>query len=195
MKRVMIYSMNLNYIDYVKSNRKNEIKKIFVNSFPKSERFPFFILRRCSKGTNVIFNVILDKDKLIGMEYIIECSDFTYLMYLAVDKKQRNNGYGSQVLSNLIKKYKNVILSIERPDKNCYNEKNKRKNFYLRNGFYETNKFIGDNGVEYELLCTNKNYIVTPQKLKERYTKMASSIMMKWLIGKLFNVDDINFIN
>ena len=36
-----------------------------------------------------------------------------------------------------------------------------RKNFYIRNGFYETNNFICDGGIEYEILCTNKNLAIT----------------------------------
>ena len=36
--------MNLKYIDYFKSDYKNYIKKIYTDSFPKSERFPFWVL-------------------------------------------------------------------------------------------------------------------------------------------------------
>lgn len=186
--------MNLKYIDYFASEHKNEIKKVYMNSFPKNERFPFWILKRCSKEKNVVFNVILEGDKLIGMEYIINCENYAYLMYLAVDKNQRENGYGSKILDDLTKKYETIILSIERPDKDSNDNSKKRKKFYLKNGFYETNKFIEDNGVQYEILCTNKDYTITKEKLEERYTKMTDSTLMKWLISKLFNVYNICFI-
>lgn len=82
--------MNLKYIDYFVSEHKNEIKKLYMNSFPKDERFLFWILKRCSKEKNVVFNVILEDNKLIGMEYIIKYENISYLMYLAVDKSQRD---------------------------------------------------------------------------------------------------------
>lgn len=44
-----------------------------------------------------------------------------------------------KVLSNLSKKYKTIILSIERAYNNIKDEKLHRKEFYLRNGFYSTN--------------------------------------------------------
>lgn len=186
--------MELKYKDYFRSNHKNEVRKIYMNSFLKNERFPFFLLKHCSKEKNVIFNEILDNDKTIGMEYIIECSDFVYLMYLAIDKNKQGNGYGSKALDDLKRRHKTLILIIERPDRKIIDDRIKRKKFYLKNGFYETNKFIEDNGIQYEILCTKKDYIVTKEKMKERYTKMTNSIIVKYLITKLFNANNINFI-
>lgn len=186
--------MELKYINYNKSNQKKNVKKIYINSFVKAECFPFWVLKYCSKEKNVIFNEISDDAEIVGMNYIINCSDFAYLMYLAIDENQRGKGYGSKVLDDLIKKYKNVMLCIERPGINAYGEKERRKKFYIRNGFYETNKFIYDNGIEYELLCTNKKLIITEEKMKERYIKMSTSPIIKIFIGKIFNVNNIKFV-
>lgn len=186
--------MKLKYIDYFKYKNKNEVKKIYINSFPKSERFPFWILKHCSKEKNVLFNAILDNDKLIGMEYIINYENKSYLMYLAIDKNERKKGYGSNILKDLIKKYENIILSIERPDKEINDNKIIRKNFYLRKGFFETNKFIKDNNIEYEILCSNKEYNITKGDLEKRYLKMTNSKIIKYFIGKIFNLKNINFI-
>lgn len=186
--------MNLKYIDYFASEHKKQIKDIYVNSFPKDERFPFWILKNCSKEKNVLFNVILDNNKVIGMEYIINYENTAYLMYLAIDENQRGKGYGSKILEDLIKKYETIILSIERPNEDLDDNREMRKKFYLRNGFFETNKFIQDNSIEYEILCTNKDYDITKEDLEKRYIKMTSSTIMKFLIGRIFNVYNICFI-
>ncbi len=187
--------MKLEYIEYFKSKHKSEIKKLYIKSFPKSERFPFWILKQCSKQENVSFNAILDDDKLIGMQYIITYENMTYLMYFAIEENRRRNGYGSKVLEDLMKKYETIILSIERIKEDLRGNKERRKSFYIRNGFIETNKFIKDAGIEYEMLCTNKNYNITKEDLEKRYTKMTDSKIMKYIIGKMFNVYNINFIN
>ena len=51
-----------------------------------------------------------------------------------------------------------MILSIEKASEECNDNKLKRKEFYLRNGFISSNKYIIDNGVKYEILITNKIY-------------------------------------
>ena len=186
--------MELKYISYNKSKHKNDIKKMYINSFMKAERFPFWLLKYCSKEKNVIFNEISNNEGTVGMNYIIDCSDFAYLMYFAIDENQREKGYGSKVLEDLIKKHKNVMLCIERPDMNFCGDKERRKKFYIRNGFYETNKFIYDSGVEYELLCTNKELLITEEKLQERYIKMTTSPLIRILIGKIFNINNIKFV-
>lgn len=186
--------MELKYSSYNKSNHKKDLKKIYINSFIKAERFPFFLLKNCSKGKNVVFNEVSDEGNLVGMIYIINCSNFAYLMYLAIDEKYRGNGYGSKILKDIISKNENVVLCIEKVDMDTYGEKQRRKNFYIRNGFYETNNFICDGGIEYEILCTNKNLAITEKMMRERYEKMCNCRVTKLLISKMFNVNNIEFL-
>lgn len=184
--------MNFKYLDYFKTKNKTDIKKIYIKSFPKNERFSFWMLKKCAKEKNVKFETIVNDNKVIGIVYLINYDNISYLMYFAIDEKFRNKGYGSKVLKDLIKKYKTIILSIERPKKELkYSQK--RKEFYLRNGFNETNKFIIDSGVEYEILCTKKSFKITKEILENRYNKMSNSIILKYLIRKTFNTK-INFI-
>ena len=123
-----------------------------------------------TKEKNVKFNVIYSKDKVIGFQYIIEYDNIGYLMYFAIEKSQRNNGYGSEILKELNKSYKNVLKKSEQVS----DIKHKRKQFYLRNEFVGTNKYIVDNNVEYELLCNNSNLNITKEILEKRYTMMTS---------------------
>ncbi|MBR1376589.1 MAG: GNAT family N-acetyltransferase [Bacilli bacterium] len=182
--------MNLKYIDCNKSKYKDEIRNLYLNAFPKEERFPFWILKHSIKNNNIL-NVIIDNGKFVGMEYIVNCDDSFYLMYFAISKESRNKSYGSKVLSDLKKTYKTIFLSIEKPNDDL---SSRRKEFYLRNGFYETNKYYIDAGIKYELLCTNKDYKITEELLRKRYSNMSNSKIVRYIIGKTFNMNNIKFI-
>lgn len=182
--------MNLSYIEYNKCKDKKKVKKIYIESFNKNERFPFWLLKKCSKEDNILFNVIYDENVIIGFQYVINFDNISYLMYFAIDKKNRNKGYGSELLKQLSSKNKNILLSIEKPS-NRYDITHKRKQFYLRNGFKSINKFIIDNDVEYELLCNNEKIEVNEKIMKKRYTCMTSSKFIRYIISKLFNVNNI----
>ena len=183
--------MNFNYVDFMSSSDKKLIKKLYYESFDKDERFPFWLLKKCSKEKNVKFNVIYNKEKVIGFQYIIEYDSIAYLMYFAIEKNQRNNGYGSEVLKELNKNYKNVLLCIEKTNEKLFDIKYERKQFYLRNGFAGTNKYIVDNNVEYELLCNNNNLDITKEILEKRYTMMTNFKILRFIISKKFNVYNI----
>lgn len=182
--------MNIKLTDYNKCKDKNIIKRIYLNSFSKEERFPFWLLVKCSKEDNVSFNVVYDNNVVIGFQYIINYDDISYLMYFAIDSNSRNKGYGSEILNQLTKQNKNILLSIEK----VLSEEDityKRKQFYLRNGFESTNRFLIDNNVEYELLCNNSKLNITKELLQGRYVNMSKSKIIKYIISKTFNVNDI----
>ncbi len=181
----------IEYADYINSKNKNKVKKIYNYSFPKNEQIPFWILRKTSKSDNVLFKEIILNNKTIGFIYLIFIEDIAYLMYLSIDKHLRNKGYGSIILKKLTHKFKTVILSIEKVnDNNPITQK--RKNFYLKNGFYETNKLTKQNNVYYELLCSSKNYNLTKKGLINIYKKMTNSKFLSFFINKRFKLFDIN---
>lgn len=173
--------MSLNYVAYPKC--KKEIKKLYVESFPKKERFPFWILRHSIKRGKAVLNAILDDNKFIGMEYIVNCDDAIYLMFFAINKDLRNRKYGSRVLRELSEKYKTIFLSIEEPIDEL---SKRRKEFYLKNGFFEINKYCLDGGINYEILCSNEDYNITDEVHKKRYNNMTDSKIIRFIINRTF---------
>lgn len=182
--------MNLTYtndLEYI-----NKIEKFYINSFPKEERFSFDILKECSNEDNSDLYVILDNNIFIGMCFLVNCDNAYYLMYLAVEPNLRNKGYGSKILNDLKCKYKTIFLSVD------YNEdivSIKRKKFYLKNGFYKTNKIYEDTGVLYEVLCTNQEYEITENNMRKRYSNMTNNSSIYKKISDTFNTNKIIFIN
>ena len=41
---------------------------------------------------------------MVGLAYLVDCKDFVYLMYLAVDESKRGCGCGSKILKDLTSK-------------------------------------------------------------------------------------------
>lgn len=179
--------MKLNYLDY--SKYKNKVEVLYLKSFPKEERFPFWILEECSKEDNSMLYAIIDNDKFIGMCYLVNCKGAYYLMYLAIKPELRNQNYGFRILLDLEEKYDTMFLYIDEPRDDI---SIRRKNFYLRNGFYDTNKYYEDTGVNYEVLCTNNEYEITGDNMKMRYTNMTNNLKLFKVIANTFNVDFVN---
>lgn len=170
----------------------NKIENLYLSSFPKEERFPFWLLEECSKESKSELSAIIDKNEFVGMCYIVDCDDAYYLMYLAVDPNLRNKNYGSKILSDLKEKYKTLFLSIDEPT----NEISvRRKNFYLRNGFFDTNKFYEDTGVNYEILCTNDKFEISDENMRKRYSNMSINPKILNVISNTFNMGEINLKN
>ena len=150
--------MELN-IKKVKMNCK-DVKETYFNAFPKDERMPFGMMVAMSKLWHTKFLSFYESEKLCGFLYFAEMFDLIFVMFFAVDKKLQSKGYGSEILNELKKHYptKKVIVSIE----HCMNDKNtdmkRRKNFYLRNDFKETDYLIRMSGVEQEILVRNGQF-------------------------------------
>ena len=84
------------------------------------------------------FLSIYDHHQWVGLTYVITYQNLSYILYLAIDEKQRGHGYGSGVLQLLKKRYPHTImLCIEEVDEKYenYQQRIHRKSFYLRNGF------------------------------------------------------------
>ena len=179
--------MNLLYTN--NQEYKDRIEKLYLESFPEDERFPFWILEECSKENNSDLLAIIDNGVFVGMSYIVNCNNAYYLMYLAVEPNLRNKNYGSHILMDLKEKYKTLFLSIDEPADDI---SVRRKNFYLRNGFYDTFKYYEDTGVNYEVLCTNPEYEITNENMQTRYINMTSNTELFSIIANTFNADYVN---
>ena len=132
----------------------NLIEELYDISFPEDERIPFHILKRTLSDERLMYAIY--EDTLIGMFFLFIDEDLVYLSYLCVDERRRGKGYGSAILKHITKMYedKRIVLDIEevKTDSENYNERKKRKDFYLHNGYQSTGIFYHIYDVDYELL-------------------------------------------
>ena len=135
------------------------IYRLYLDAFPASERKPFSIIRSMQKKgkTDVWY---FEKDgRFAGFATTINGSDRILLDYLAVARKMRGHGIGTEILQHLRTQYegKSVFLEIERlcPEAPNAEERIRRKRFYLSCGMTELNVAARVFGVEMELLGWN----------------------------------------
>lgn len=144
----------------VKDNFKdmNKLNKLVKEAFPPEEYIsPDDII----KLGNMKLYALYDSNLLIGLMAIKTFKNMVFLFYLAIDSNCRSKGYGKQALEELKKLYENYQLTvdIELIDETAKNNEQriKRKNFYIRNGYKETRKGASYFGVNYEILCNEDN--------------------------------------
>lgn len=99
---------------------------------------------------------------MCGFVYMAMNRSLAFIMFLAVDKALRSQGYGSAILQEISKKYPNkkIIISIEPCDKHAPDLKIRkmRKAFYLKNGYQETGYKVKLNGVVQDIIIKNGEF-------------------------------------
>ena len=141
------------------SKRKQEVKDIYVSSFPKEDRMPFGLMLMMSYLWNSEFLAFYDDDVLCGFVYMATIGRQSYVMFFAVNENIHSKGYGSRILETVQSMHINnkIIISIEPCDESAedFEQRIRRKNFYLKNGYLETGYFMKIGGKKQEVLIRN----------------------------------------
>lgn len=129
---------------------------LYQSAFPANEKKPFSMIRAMQKkGRSDVWYCEQD-GKFAGLVITINGPDKILLDYLAVAKSRRGQGVGSKILKKMREEYagKGVFLEIEIVDETAENfeERRRRKQFYLTNGMTEMQVYVKLFGVDMELL-------------------------------------------
>jgi len=131
-----------------------EIKRLYMASFPKCERDPFNGL--VDHPANLDFKACFEGEELVGLYATLNEGDITHVLFLAVEEKARDKGYGSEILQEICSTYshRRIFVDIEDPDVSSDNKENRirRKHFYLHNGFQDTGIRYVWRGMPYQIL-------------------------------------------
>lgn len=132
------------------------IYRLYQSAFPRSEKKPFSMIRSMHKKGKSDVWYCENGGKFAGLVITINGPDKVLLDYLAVHGKCRGQGFGSEILRQMREQYrgKGVFLEIETVKESAenYEERKRRKQFYLSNGMTELGVFVELFGVEMELL-------------------------------------------
>lgn len=165
-----------------------DIKRLYLTAFPEDERAPFDKLVRKAKRKDINFFACMDGGKWIGMLYILNYKDLSYIFYLAVDERSRGRGYGTAILKAALKKYqgRRFFLAIEQPDERADNFKQRlaRQHFYENAGFERTGQRIQEANVIYDMLGVGGR--VQPSEYRSLIWGFAGLMMLKYTM-KLYD--------
>ena len=136
------------------SEKFPEIERLYRAAFPREERVPMDTLLEADAPYDFI--ACYDGAVLCGFYSALTFGDITHILFLAVEEKLRDHGYGSQILAEIGKAYagNRVILDVEMVDPEADNneQREQRIAFYLRNGYHHSGISYGWRGVMYEIL-------------------------------------------
>ena len=116
-------------------------QQLYQQAFPAEDRFPFWGLRLFSLRPAIRFDAIVNSHhQPIGLVYLIHGEGLLFVLYFAIDASCRSQGYGSRIIAELERQYPSdtIVLDIRTPDANAADaqQRQKRLDFYLRNGFH-----------------------------------------------------------
>ncbi len=142
------------------------IKKLFEDSFPPNERTMDMdtIITFIGKSPITLLGVYPDEtpDELAGFFVTVEGDPNVYLVYLAILPEKRSGGIGGKAMNSMRDYYagKTLWFSYESPFEECDNleQRERRRNLYLRLGFLETGWYARLNGTEFILACSEENF-------------------------------------
>ena len=132
------------------------IKSLYKEAFPKEERAPIWLIRRTLKRKTAQMLVATAEGRFIGFAYMVCNRKLAYIFYLALEEEERGKGYGSAVLEAMKERYrgKKLFLAREKLDSKAenYEQRCKRHQFYLKNGFEDLTCQIKEASVVFDAM-------------------------------------------
>ncbi|MFO3716391.1 GNAT family N-acetyltransferase [Anaerococcus cruorum] len=147
-------------VESLNATDKKYFENLYKSAFPKEERVDIQTLYDLNSENLIEIDILKVDEKNIGLAVIYLNQDIHLLSYFAIDSKYRGQGLGSKSLALLKEKYDDLIIEIESTNfKNAddYVIRNRRKSFYIKNGYQVLDDRINYFGIEMELMATTKD--------------------------------------
>lgn len=140
-----------------KLSEYSSIRNLMSKAFPPNEQFPLWLLRLLAVRKGVDFRAFFDEEQFCGILYTAENEHYIFVLYLAVNDNIRSKGYGSRILQWLkANTSKAVVLNVEAVNGSAANikQREKRIEFYRKNGITDTGYSFADKGETYAVLSS-----------------------------------------
>lgn len=162
----------------------SQVNTLAREAFPPEEYLSPDKLVEMARSENFDFLALLDQEEFVGFMVVQTYQDIAYLFFLAITPDHRSKGYGSRAIETLKWRYagKKQVVDLEMLDDSAVNsgQREKRRAFYLRNGYRETGLFLSYLGVDYEVLCMDEEFDA------EAFQAMMKTIQVEGFHPKYF---------
>lgn len=161
--------------------RDAALRKLYESAFPVGEQIPYDELIHLLDVMDIDYTAYYEDEMLVGLTMVLRLPRYNWGWYFAVREELRGKGYGQEILSAIIDKYRNgrpFIIDIESPSQaDALNpEQRKRRHaFYLRNGMKDTGTCRTYNDITFTIL-TNSDEPFTLQD----YDDIVAALRAAW---------------
>lgn len=152
--------------------------------FARNELKPLAGMRRSWENDAYDCYGLFDGDEILGYAFFVRQGENYLFDYLAIAEGHRGEGLGSiflQQLANCLKGANCVIGEVEDPDKAKNEEtrilRERRLQFYLRNGYRKTELTSRVFGVDYRLLEVSTGRSHSAEEIQRIYTDLYRYIL------------------
>ena len=155
-----------------------QVKALYETAFPANERIP--IKHLLDDKIKREFWAFFDGDLFCGFSNSITHGSITNIVYFAVVPELRSRGYGSQILQVIREQHPDtrivVDIEVEEDSKNAeeLERRNRRREFYTRNGFDSSPVDYVWQGEHYRLLSAGG--IVTEKEFRDFWKEILKDI-------------------
>ena len=156
----------------------SQVKALYESAFPANERIP--IKHLLDDKIKREFWAFFDGDLFCGFSNAITHGSITNIVYFAVEPELRSRGYGSQILQAIRKQHPDtrlvVDIEVEEDSKDAeeLERRNRRRDFYQRNGFGSSPVDYVWQGEHYRLLSAGGT--VTEKEFRDFWKEILKNI-------------------
>lgn len=140
----------------------DEVNALAKEAFPPEEYLAPSELVKMAEEGGLDFLTLTDHDGFVGFMAVKTYREMAYLFFLAIAPDFRSKGYGSRAIETLRAAYpgKKQVVDFEMPDAAAANseQREKRRAFYLKNGYHETGLFLTYLGENFEVFCMDEGF-------------------------------------
>ncbi|MBR4558778.1 MAG: GNAT family N-acetyltransferase [Fibrobacter sp.] len=163
-----------------------QVKALYESAFPANERIP--IKHLLDDKIKREFWAFFDKEdgandaapKFCGFSNSISHGDITNIVYFAVEPELRSRGYGSQILQAIRRQHPDtrivVDIEVEEDSKDAeeLERRNRRREFYTRNGFDSSPVDYVWQGEHYRLLSAGGT--ITEKEFRDFWKEILKNV-------------------
>ena len=167
-----------------RAERIEEIHSLYECAFPPDEKMPFNrILQKREDGVMRLLSVEDENGNFLGFANITLCFDALALNYFAIKPQYQGNGYGTEVIIALKKRYpdRSIVVDIEDDNVDSDNpeQRKRRRAFYERLGFSAMPYRLKIFGVPSIIMSSGKNYTF------DEYIKIFEQVFSSWAVSRV----------